>query len=366
MPIRSLLLVLLCGGVAFAAEPSDVRVSADGTRFVRGANAAAFVPWGFNYDHDAAGRLLEDYWHQEWPTVEQDFAEMRALGANVVRVHLQLGKFLPTPNQPAVRELDRLGRLLELAERNGLLLDITGLGCYHAADAPAWYAEASEVERWAAQERFWEAVAARCHGSPAVFCYDLMNEPVVPGAMQTDWLAGAFAGKHFVQFLTRDPAGRSRDQIAAAWLRRMTAAVRRHDPDGLVTVGQIPGSAARPGAFLGLTPQAAAKELDFLAVHLYPVSGKPDEALATLAAWRAGVPIVVEEMFPLHCTPAEFDAFLDGSAPPTAGWIGFYWGVTPAELEQSQDVGPRLTLTWLERFRRGPPRVVRRPVEADR
>ena len=32
-----------------------------------------------------------------------------------------------------------------------------------------------------AQARFWEAVATRCAGSPAVFCFDLMNEPVVPG-----------------------------------------------------------------------------------------------------------------------------------------------------------------------------------------
>src|SRR5262245_20433113 len=53
-----------------------------------------FAPLGFNYDHDDRGRLLEDYWNAEWPTVEEDFQEMKQLGANVVRVHLQLGKFM--------------------------------------------------------------------------------------------------------------------------------------------------------------------------------------------------------------------------------------------------------------------------------
>ena len=36
-----------------------------------------------------------------------------------------------------------------------------------------------ERPRWDVQARFWEAVARACADSPAVFCYDLMNEPVV-------------------------------------------------------------------------------------------------------------------------------------------------------------------------------------------
>jgi hypothetical protein len=71
-----------------------VRVSEDGRGFVLAPSGRPFVPWGLNYDHDEAGRLLEDYWEAEWPKVEEDFAEMRDLGANVVRVHLQLGRWL--------------------------------------------------------------------------------------------------------------------------------------------------------------------------------------------------------------------------------------------------------------------------------
>jgi hypothetical protein len=85
------------------------------------------------------------------------------------------------PDRPKQASLERLGRLLDLAERVGLYLDLTGLGCYHKPDVPAWYDRLAEPERWAAQGHFWEAIARRCASSPAVFCYDLMNEPVVPG-----------------------------------------------------------------------------------------------------------------------------------------------------------------------------------------
>ena len=119
-----------------------------------------FTPWGFNYDHDEKGRLIEDYWETEWPRIEQDFREMKALGANVVRVHLQLGKFMMGADRPDERSLVRLGRLLDLAERLGLYLDLTGLGCYHKKDVPAWYDAMTEPDRWAVQARFWEAIAA--------------------------------------------------------------------------------------------------------------------------------------------------------------------------------------------------------------
>jgi hypothetical protein len=38
-----------------------------------------FVPWGLNYERDAAGRLLEEIRDEDWETLEADFAEMRAL-----------------------------------------------------------------------------------------------------------------------------------------------------------------------------------------------------------------------------------------------------------------------------------------------
>src|SRR5437763_1101258 len=108
-------LLALAGSVR-ADDLPWVKVSADRKGFVLDPSGKKFTPWGFNYDRDDAGRLLEDYWDAEWATVEEDFGEMRDLGANVVRVHLQLGKFMNAADRPNAAALDRLGKLLRLAE----------------------------------------------------------------------------------------------------------------------------------------------------------------------------------------------------------------------------------------------------------
>ena len=43
------------------APLEHIRVSDDGRGFVTDTGSR-FTPWGFNYDHDENGRLLEDYW----------------------------------------------------------------------------------------------------------------------------------------------------------------------------------------------------------------------------------------------------------------------------------------------------------------
>src|SRR3954447_21794849 len=84
-----------CGPSARMAQAMErIRVADDRKGFIGEASGRPFHPWGFNYDHDEQGRLIEDYWEWEWPKVEDDFREMKELGANVVRVHLQFGKFM--------------------------------------------------------------------------------------------------------------------------------------------------------------------------------------------------------------------------------------------------------------------------------
>ena len=58
-----------------------IRPSKDQSHFVREGTNERVAIWGFNYDHDDAGRLLEDYWSEKWATVVEDFHEMKALGA---------------------------------------------------------------------------------------------------------------------------------------------------------------------------------------------------------------------------------------------------------------------------------------------
>src|SRR5688572_25408202 len=76
---------------AVGKQQEFILVSDDGKHFVLSGSGLKFTPWGFNYDHDRTNRLLEYYWTEEWNAVASDFQEMKALGANTVRIHLQVG-----------------------------------------------------------------------------------------------------------------------------------------------------------------------------------------------------------------------------------------------------------------------------------
>jgi hypothetical protein len=341
--------------LAPAQETSNVpwvAVNKDKKGFVLEPSGKPFVLWGFNYDRDSDGRLIEDYWDDEWPSLEAHFGQMKKLGANVVRVHLQIGKFMTAPDKANEKALSQLDKLLRLAEKERLYLDLTGLGCYHKKDVPAWYDKLSEKERWAVQADFWRAVAGRCKDSPIVFCYDLMNEPVVAGGKRKDgdWLPDAFAGKHYVQFINLDQRDRTRTDIARQWVRHLTAAVREKDKRHLITVGLVDWSLARPGLTSGFEPARIADDLDFVSVHLYPKAEKVKDALDTLAGFSVGKPVVIEETFPLSCSTKELEEFIDGSKKHATGWIGFYWGKPPDELRRSKTVADAMTLAWLEFF----------------
>lgn len=339
-----------------------IRVSHDGSRFVQSGSGAEFRPWGFNYDHDAANRLLETYWKDEWSAVAGNFEEMKQLGANTVRIHLQVSRFMNSPEETNLESLAQLARLLALAEKTGLHLDITGLGCYDRTDVPSWYNPLNEGQRWDVQARFWETVAETCRHSPAVFCYDLMNEPVMTEDKQgRDWTPGAFGDRYFVQRLTLDFAGRTPAQIAEAWVNRMVAAIRKHDPAHLVTVGAIPWALTWPNAKPLFYAKPVSQNLDFVSLHFYPRKGEVGKALKALAVYDIGKPIVIEEMFPLSCSGPELDQFIDGSRPLAVGWIGFYWGKTIAEYKREKgSIADAITLDWLEYFVRKTPAILGR------
>jgi hypothetical protein len=197
-------------------------------------------------------------------------------------------------------------------------------------------------------------VAGPRAASPAVFCYDVMNEPVVPGGSRQDgdWLGPPFGGKHFVQFITLDQANRSRPDIARQWVHQLAVALRQKDKRHLITVGLVDWSLDRKGLTSGFMPDKVAHDLDFVSVHLYPKKGKIDEALETLAGFMVGKPVVIEETFPLACSLEELERFIEASKKNAAGWIGFYWGKSPDELRRSTSISDAIALGWLEFFER--------------
>lgn len=350
-----------CAHLGPGQRPGWVKVSGDGTCFREVKSRASdpdrgtvFRPWGFNYDRDYRMRLIEDYWTSEWAAVVEDFQEMRALGANVVRVHLQFSQFMKDAQTPNAHALSQLQRLLKVAEKLGLHLDLTGLACYREMDVPAWYDAMDEQARWRAQAVFWRSIARVCRNSPAVFCYDLMNEPVVPASARKagDWLVGQLAGYWYVQAITLDPGERDRARIARQWIDQLSGAIRLEDKHHLITVGMLPNSLETPVSGSGFPPSKVAGSLDFISVHVYPESKKLDSDLGNLRGFEIGKPLIVEEIFPLGCSITELGEFIDNATPPVDGWLGFYWGQTPAELATQKTLAGALMLNWLEFFQR--------------
>lgn len=330
-----------------------IRPASDGTHFVRADTSATVTAWGFNYDHDSSSRLIEDYWVDEWQTVLEDFLEMKMLGANAVRIHPQLGRFMKSPTEPDEASLAQLKRLVEYSLEIGLYLDITGLGCYYKKQVPAWYDTLDEAARWEVQALFWENIARVCADSPAVFFYDLMNEPVLPGEGEkaTEWLAGEFAGMCFVQRITLDLAGRTREQVAKAWVDKLVTAIRKYDQRHMITVGAIPWAYTFPGAKPILYSPEVSQNLDCVCVHFYPKKGDVENALKALWVYDIGKPLVVEEMFPLECGQDDLAAFVNGSRDRVDGYFGFYWGKSIEEYaQQENDLSAKITQQWLMYF----------------
>jgi hypothetical protein len=358
----SLIGFLACGSTASPEALEPVRVSADGRGFILATSGQPFRVWGVNYDHDASGdngRLLEDYWTDEWETVREDFQEIRDLGANVVRIHLQLGKFMDAPDTPNSDALSRLRQLLKLAEQSELYLDLTGLGCYHKQDVPPWYDRMGEVERWQIQVNFWRAIAKTCRSSTAVFCYDLMNEPIVGGKESDGWLAGELGGKHFVQRLTLNQNGRPPREIALQWVKKLSAAIRNEDPDRLITVGVIPWAMTWPNAKPIFYSSKVAQHLDFVSVHFYPKKGEIDKAIQALSVYDIGKPLVIEEMFPLKCGLDEIDEFIQKSGELAEGWFSFYWGKSIKDYKSAENptLADAIMSQWLMYFRDQSPKL---------
>src|SRR6516165_7589065 len=119
---RAILPAFLC--LPVLATPDWITLDKAGIGFLAAGSGAKFTPWGYNYFRDERFRLLEDYWNddgpQGWAKVERDFQEMKRLGENTVRLHLQFAKFMEAPDRPNQQNLARLTKVLDLAERLGL------------------------------------------------------------------------------------------------------------------------------------------------------------------------------------------------------------------------------------------------------
>lgn len=264
-------------------------------------------------DHGGRFRLGVNYWPRSsamfwWKRfdageVREDFARIAEMGFDSARIFTLWEDFQPEPNRISTRALDRLVDVAEIAGRSGVELVVT-LFTGHMSGAnwiPRWAVDPkaepgpfpviseggvvrggpanwySDPALAAAQERSAREIASALRGHPAVWAYDLGNEP-----------------SNAAEPPTRE-AGR-------AWLERIAGAIRNIDPGPRVTIGLSQRDLEEDRK---LGPAEAASVCDFLSIHGYPIyasfaRGPDDEAfpsfLGQLTRRLGGKEVLFEEL----------------------------------------------------------------------
>jgi endo-1,4-beta-mannosidase len=265
------------------------------------------------------------------------------MGVNCARVFLTAGSFQPTAEKIEEQALTKLDKLVEIARENGIRLILTGPD--HWEGQPDYW----KPDRYAGQaalqalEHFWTIVAQRYRGEPAIFAWDLLNEPHMPWFVEqwrpkwNVWLQSTYENREALKAAWGDelteadkwgnvsvPENQSdsgnprlcdwqlfREHLADEWVCRQVGAIRRVDPTHLITVGYIQWSypLVRPGnpnRYAAFNPHRQAHWLDFVTIHFYPTLGSPfqseenwqkniDYLQGVLAYCHTGKPVVLGE-----------------------------------------------------------------------
>ncbi|MCX8036940.1 MAG: beta-galactosidase [Candidatus Sumerlaeia bacterium] len=304
--------MMAAAGFAAGASSSKwafVKVAPDGRGFVAGESP--WHPFGCNYFDPHVGWAPKMWREFDAGRVEEHFRIMQHLGVNVVRVFLAAQSFYPTPPRLEPEALEKFDRLLDIARRYGIRVHPTGLDAWEGN--PPWRRGdifADEAVR-AHQVGFWKAFAARYKDEPAIFAYDLLNEPHVHWsgrAMESAWRkwlvqhygtiealrkawkneATPFEAFDAIPVPRDEPASASRmladyqrfrESVGERWVKEQADAIRSADPNHLITVGfiqwTVPVLHGRPSRYAGFHPAQIAAHVDFLSVHFYPLWGDP-------------------------------------------------------------------------------------------
>lgn len=174
-------------------------VRADGFVRTHGTTELPFAPAGVNYYPPATPWTR--FWHEyDGEQTAADFALAAALDLNLVRVFVPFHEFGGADVDPQM--LSRLLDLMDRADDAGLLVLATLFD--HRTD--------HHPVNWAADDRHIAGLVPALTRHPALFGWDIKNEP------DRDYVA-------------------SSPVLVDAWLRHVAAEVRHHDPVHPLTIG---------------------------------------------------------------------------------------------------------------------------------
>jgi len=384
--------------IASAAEHSKMQliaVTPDGQGFAERESGRPYIPFGTNYYDPHTGWPPQLWRRFDAEKVRGHFRVMSELGVNCARVFLTAGSFQPTAETIEERFLKKLDTLVEIARETGIRLMLTGPD--HWEGKPSYWRgdRFGGEEPLQALEHFWEVVGRRYRGEPAIFAWDLLNEPDVPyfgwHSRWNAWLQKTYGSWEGLKAVWGDKISgadrwgslgipenrpdtgnprlrdwqRFREHMADEWVRRQVEALRRADPTHLITVGYIQWSyplvnPGNPSSYSAFNPHRQARWLDFLTIHFYPTLEDPfrsNEAWrknlaylqAVLAYCHTGKPVVLGEFgwygggaprkhpYLSEAQQARWiSAEIEASRPLAAGWLSWPFADSPSSSDNSR------------------------------
>jgi hypothetical protein len=312
-----------------APPPTIPFVRAQGSNLVAGGHR--FIAFGFNYAGRNGSRPLYSFADpsaQHLQAYLRALGQARRLGANTMRIYLQLFDFIHRSHgriRVDQTALAHLRAVLAAAERLHLYLDLTGDLVWVPGSSPRWYDAMGARRRWRVQARFWSAVSRVAAPSPAVLCYELTSAPRI-GVDSHTWYTGRFGGLDFTQFVVKHAGGRDPDKLARQWITVLSRAIRSNDSRHLIGIGLSP---ALQGPF---GPANVGRLLDVLLVHLYPHTGHEASSLLIAGSFAAQrKPVILGETAILHDNRATQASFLLRSRRFFDGYLSFFFGHGPQQ-----------------------------------
>lgn len=242
-----------------------------------GADAEAVAGERFTLGVNYWPRRKAMYWWRGFDAaeVEDDLTLIASLGLDLVRVFLLWDDWQPRPDQVSAERLAELERLCDLAHRRGLGLDVTFFTGHMSGPnwAPAWALVPPERGARTAGLPPRQVVSG---GVPVDLGYrDPYEDPLMRAAAETllTEVVGALRGHPAVRLwnLGNEPdlfAWPATPGAGAAWVRDMTALVKRLDPGTPVTCGLHLASLLQEN---GLRVDEVFAATDVAVMHAYPM-----------------------------------------------------------------------------------------------
>ena len=371
-------------------------VTPDGQGFAERESGRPYIPFGTNY-YDPHTGWAPKIWRQfDAQKVREHFQIMQGLGVNCARVFLAAATFQPAADTIDQQQLKKLDTLIKIARESDIRLMLTGPDHWEGSVAywkPDRFAGENSLQ---ALEHFWQVIGERYKGEPAIFAWDLLNEPHLPWSVEqwhplwNGWLKETYKTWDNLKIAwgteladanqwdevtapadvadANSPKLRDwqlfREELADRWVRRQVEALRKADPTHLITVGYIQWSYplvrhGNPGRYAAFNPHRQAGLLDFITIHFYPTLGDPFGSeenwtknigylQAVLAYCHAGKPVVLGEygwygggavQNQPYLTEEQqarwISAEIEASRELAAGWLSWPFADTPQSTDMS-------------------------------